>query len=258
LSDASLLGTVLRNLVDNAIKYTERGGVLVGCRRRGDKLRFEVWDTGPGIAQDQQELIFQDFYQIDNEARRRTQGLGLGLSIVRRMTAILGCDLGCRSREGQGAVFWVEAPLLAPQSPAPASAPSRTLEHGGGHIAIIDDDEQVLAGLKSLLENAGYTIQALTSAKPGYLRTALSECRTMPEMVVADYRLDGTLTGGDAIRSIRDILGADVPAIIITGDTAPERLREAKQSGFPILHKPVNPEELMALIHRGLRATDGV
>ncbi|MBL4614125.1 MAG: response regulator [Magnetovibrio sp.] len=255
-SDPSLLATVIRNLVDNAIKYTERGRVLVGCRRRKGKLRFEVWDTGPGIPADQRDLIFQDFYQINNEARQRTQGLGLGLSIVRRMSDLLGCRLGCHSVPGKGSVFWVDVPLSETRFVSEEVFYPIRLNRGDAHIVIIEDDEQVLLGLKSLLEGSGYTTQTFLTVNTNAIRDAFSGESPPPDLIIADYRLDAEMTGGDAIEMIRTILAAKVPAIIITGDTAPERLREAKQSGFPILHKPVMPEELIAMVHQILSDQD--
>ncbi len=255
-SDPSLLETIVRNLVDNAIKYTEEGRVLVGCRRRQGKLRIEVWDTGPGIPADQRELIFQDFYQIDNEARQRTQGLGLGLSIVRRMSDLLGCTMGCNSSPGNGSVFWIEAPRSSARQQHEDALMPITLHRGKAHIVIIEDDEHVLLGLKTLLENVGYTTQAFMTAQTNALRSAFVGTAKTPDLIIADYRLDAELTGRNAIDMIRKTLATDIPAIIITGDTAPERLREAKLSGFPILHKPVQPEELIAMVHQTLSHAD--
>lgn len=251
-TDPSLLETIVRNLVDNAIKYTDEGRVLIGCRRRNNKLRIEVWDTGPGIPIDQRELIFQDFYQIENEARQRAQGLGLGLSIVRRMSDLLGCRLGCDSTPGKGSVFWVEAPLSNnPQNREDVFYPI-TLDRGDAHIVIVEDDEHVLLGLKSLLESSGYTTQTFHTAQTNTIRNAFIGTAQIPDLIIADYRLDAALTGRDVIDMIRKTLATDIPAIIVTGDTAPERLREAKRSGFPILHKPVQPEELISMVHQTL------
>ncbi|HEY9079423.1 ATP-binding protein [Magnetovibrio sp.] len=251
-SDPSLLETIVRNLVDNAIKYTERGRVLIGCRRRDGHLRIEIRDTGPGIANDKLELIFQDFYQIDNQARQRAQGLGLGLSIVRRMSDLLGCRIGCSSKPGKGSTFWIDVPLSSIQVDEEEAFFPTSMVHGDEHIVIIEDDEQVLLGLKSLLNNAGYSTQTFLSAHTNTIRGAFIGASRIPDLIIADYRLDAELTGRDAIDMIRKTLATDIPAIIITGDTAPERLREAKKSGFPILHKPVQPEELMSKVHKVL------
>lgn len=255
-SDPSLLETTLRNLVDNAIKYTERGRVLVGCRRRGDRLRFEVWDTGPGIPKGQHELIFQDFYQIDNEARKRTHGLGLGLSIVKRMTALLGCNMGCDSQPGKGSVFWVDVPTASTCHEQNRREEPRlaidSLPMGDAHIVLVEDDEQVLMGLKSLLESRGYTTLSFQETNRKQIADTFAVKKRMPDLIIADYRLEAKTTGSEAIKMIREIMGRDIPAIIITGDTAPERLREAQRSGFPMLHKPIRPEELMLAIRHAL------
>lgn len=251
-SDPALLETVVRNLVDNAIKYTEQGKVLIGCRKRQDKLRFEVWDTGPGIPADQLKLIFDDFYQVDNEARRRTHGLGLGLSIVKRTSDLLGCSIGCTSVPGKGSTFWVEAPLSQVQptqeQPSKIRPDDAAQLRGNAHIVIVEDDEQVLAGLKSLLESQGYTTLGFSVANRQLIEDTFEQKRRHPDLIVADYRLEAHVTGREVISMVREILNEDIPAIIITGDTAPERLREAKESGFPILHKPVRPEELIAMV----------
>lgn len=255
-SDPSLLETVVRNLVDNAIKYTETGKVLVGCRRHGDRLRFEVCDTGPGIPEDQRALIFDDFYQVDNEARRRTHGLGLGLSIVKRMAALLGCEIGCDSLVGKGSRFWVDVPIAEALEPMRGDSAQdvrlQKLEQEDAYIFLIEDDEQVLTGLKALLQSKGFAVQAFHTAERTLFEKKLSASARVPDLIIADYRLEATVTGREAVEMIRQITGRDIPAIIITGDTAPERLREAKRSGFPILHKPVRPEELLMNIHDAL------
>ncbi|MCW8916871.1 MAG: ATP-binding protein [Magnetovibrio sp.] len=251
-SDPSLLETIVRNLVDNAIKYTEKGKVLVGCRHRGNKLRIEVWDTGPGIAPDKRHLIFQDFYQVDNPARQRSQGLGLGLSIVRRMSQLLDCQMGCESKVGHGSMFWIEVAVAHESEKKAPTFSTINLNRGNAHIVVIEDDEQILMGLKALLESAGYTTQTFNSGQAKTLRSAFVSAKKNPDIIIADYRLDADHTGRDAIELIRRTLATDIPAIIVTGDTAPERLREAKESGFPILHKPVRPEELMALVNKTL------
>jgi len=255
--DPSLLGTVVRNLLDNAIKYTEKGRVLVGCRKHKNALRIEIWDTGPGIPDDQKELIFQDFYQIDNEARKRTHGLGLGLSIVKRMANLLDCSMGFRSVVGKGSVFWVDAPL------AQDSAIDRRLSEndrkdipkapeGPVKIVIFEDDEHVLLGLKSVLEAHGYTTICFQSVQQQRIKDTFSNAVHRPDLIIADYRLESQVTGREAIALVQDTLGEAIPAIIITGDTAPTRLREAKTSGFPILHKPIRPELLLAKVQESL------
>jgi len=254
-SDPALLETMVRNLVDNAIKYTKKGKVLIGCRVKKNKVRVEVWDTGPGIPTDQQELIFQDFYQIDNEARQRIQGLGLGLSIVKRLSHLLGCSMGCSSVTNKGSLFWIETPLSYKAPPRehhalPPSPVAINPPHGDAHIVIIEDDEHILAGLKSLLEDQGYTTLGFQTTDPQLIKATFEQKPRRPDLIIADYRLEATTTGAEIISMIRALLHQDIPAIIITGDTAPERLRDAKKSGAPILHKPVSPEDLIALVRK--------
>lgn len=253
-SDPLLIETILRNLVDNAIKYAGKSRVLVGCRHTKGQLRIEVWDGGVGIAEDHQELIFQDYYQIENEARQRSQGLGLGLSIVTRLTRLLGCELGFSSEVGRGTGFWISVPLSHNQT-VPAIANDFSTKalavNGNEHIAIIEDDESVVSGLIAVLKRSGYSTRALSHLEKDITEETFSMER-IPDLIIADYRLDAGLTGRDAIELVRKKLNTAVPAIIITGDTAPERLREAKESGFEILHKPVSPEELLSTVQRAL------
>ena len=251
-SDPLLLETILRNLIDNAIKYAEGGKVIVGCRHRKDELRVEVWDSGPGIADDQKDLIFNDFYQIDNEARVRSQGLGLGLSIVQRLSKLLDHEIGFSSVIGRGTGFWISIPI-ANENIEIKDSHKEVIDISGGkeRIAIIENDESVISGLIAVLESSGYRPQAIRNLDHASIRDELSN-GTVPDIIIADYRLDAGVTGRDAINKVRKELGVKIPAIIITGDTAPERLREAKESGFDILHKPVKPEDLLASVRRTL------
>ncbi len=251
-SDPLLLETILRNLIDNAIKYAGDGKVLVGCRHREGRLRIEVWDSGPGIADDQKDLIFNDFYQIDNEARVRTQGLGLGLSIVRRISKLLGHEIGFSSIIGKGTNFWISVPM-ANEDIKIQNIYKEPINILGGKecIAIIEDDESVITGLVTVLEGSGYVPQVIRNVNSRSIKDELPDGVT-PDLIIADYRLDAGVTGRDAINKVRKELGTNIPAIIITGDTAPERLREAKESGFDILHKPVKPEDLLISVRRTL------
>lgn len=255
-SDPLLIETILRNLVDNAIKYAGGGRVIIGCRHVGNKIKVEVWDSGPGIAENQKELIFNDFYQIDNEARRRSQGLGLGLSIVRRLVKLLGHELGFSSVVGKGTGFWVSIPLATEHIESPNNAIKFNVAKGNmENIAIIENDDSVISGLVAVLDGSGYKTHVLSTLDKHSIKRALQN-NIIPDLIIADYRLDGGLTGGDAIAKVRDALATEIPAIIITGDTAPERLREAKKSGFDILHKPIKPEELLASVHKKLSSNE--
>ena len=255
-SDPLLIETILRNLVDNAIKYAGDGRVVIGCRHIGDKLKVEVWDSGAGIADDQKDLIFNDFYQIDNDARQRSQGLGLGLSIVRRLAALLGHELGFSSTIGKGTGFWLVVPLVKKNAAISNESTAHFAINGNmKNIAIIENDETIISGLVAVLDGAGYKTHVLHDLGEDSIRNNLPE-NIIPDIIIADYRLDGGVTGGNAIAKVRSVLGKEIPAIIITGDTAPQRLREAKKSGFDILHKPIKPEDLLTAINKKIAGPD--
>ncbi len=240
-SDAALVALILRNLVSNAIRYTEKGGVLVGCRTRGGAVEVEVWDTGIGIAPEHEQDVFREFHQLGNPERDRRKGLGLGLAIASGMAATLGHALVLRSRVGRGSVFRLALPLT--DAPAVAEAATRSGDKVrllGLRVLVIDDDETVRSGMQHLLRDWGAVCDAAES-----IDEALVMARAhAPALVISDYRLREQRTGAEAIAAVRSALGVDVPALLITGDTAPERLREAEASGVALLHKPVAPADL--------------
>jgi two-component system CheB/CheR fusion protein len=248
-SDPKLLARILRNLVANALRYTEHGRVLIGCRRRGDVAAIQVWDTGRGISAEDLPGIFEEFQQLANPARERAKGLGLGLAIVRRLATLLGHPVDVRSWPGRGSVFEIQVPLLAAVAP-PLVAPAVVASPAAGArrlVILVDDDPLVLVGLRTALGFAGYRTlaigatedlgPALTKLDPGSVRCAIS-----------DYRMPGAWTGIGVLQRIGALLGRDIPGILLTGDTSPERLREARASGFRLLHKPVGIAELRATI----------
>lgn len=256
-SDPALLERVLRNLLNNAVRYTRSGRILLGCRRRGGTLRFEVWDTGIGIPAGELKNIFREFHQLGNPERDRRQGLGLGLAIVERLCGLLGHRVRVASQEGKGSMFAVETPLAAGRAPP---SPPRQLRLGllcaSAAIVVIDDEPDVLDSTRLLLESWGHTVLSGTSADDVVAR--LAELGREPDLVLADYRLRNGDTGGQAVARVESQLEGRVPAIILTGDTAPERLQQAKALGYGLLHKPVQPEALRTAIDealaRGLRA----
>ncbi|MES1179468.1 MAG: hybrid sensor histidine kinase/response regulator [Myxococcales bacterium] len=246
-SDAALLERVLGNLVANAIRYTHTGGVLVGCRKRGQTLTIAVWDSGIGIASEQHERIFEEFFQLGNPERDRRNGLGLGLPIARRIVHLLGSELSLHSTPGRGSVFALSVGLGDPgvvvQAPAELAVSGDAL--AGRCVIVIDDEASIRQGMHELLSQWGCT--SLEAASAGQALELLASARAVPELVLADYRLAGGNNGEAAVRLLRERFGAALPALLITGDTAPERLREAKQSGLHVLHKPVRPAQLRAL-----------
>jgi CheY-like chemotaxis protein len=246
-SDPALVELILRNLILNAIRYTGQGGVLVACRARGEQTLLEVWDTGIGIEPSQQQEIFHEFHQLGNPERDRNKGLGLGLAIAQGLARTMGHELSLASTPGHGSVFRLSLPI------ARAAVVSDDLETAHSHarelnlrVLVIDDDEVVRAGMVQLLRGWGCACVAVES-----IAEAQAAARAYrPDMVISDYRLREQRTGAEAIAALRAEFGADLPALLITGDTAPERLREARASGVPLLHKPVSP----SLLYRRLES----
>ena len=249
-SDSVLLGRILGNLLDNALKYTEQGGVLLSCRRRGNAARIEVWDTGAGIAAEDQAAIFDEFVQVGPARHDRSQGLGLGLSIVQRLAALLGHELSLRSVPGRGSVFSVTVPLAAESVESVRPPPLLVAaDKGGPPLAVmLDDDATILAALGMLLEEWGF--ETIGAATPDEVLAQIAQRRRRPDVIVADYYLPGGRTGTDAIRQIRAYCNAPVPSIVLTGDTGPERALEVGRIGSHLLQKPVMPDMLQDMVHR--------
>jgi signal transduction histidine kinase len=247
-TDSTLLFRVLSNLVSNALRYTESGGIVVGCRRRGTNVLIEVWDTGIGIPPEHQERIFEEFYQLNNPERDRTRGLGLGLATVRRIAQLLDHPIRLQSRTGRGSRFSIEVPIADPSRIPLASV---TVEHkvpnllGGKFIVVIDDEASVRLGMQSLLESWG--CKCLTASDANEALAAMDD-RT-PDFIIADLRLRGDDTGIDAINAIRAQLGDAIPAVLISGDTATEQLRKVSSAGLTMMHKPLKAVRLRALLN---------
>lgn len=252
-SDPALLETILRNLLSNAIKYTETGRVLVGCRRHGEGLRIVVADTGIGIAPAQQQAIFEPFHQVDNTARDRSKGLGLGLAIVARVAQLLGHEIGLSSAPGGGAQFWIDVPradtsneIRSEQQTAPVMT-NGVDAIAGAHVLLVEDEAMVAESVQQLLQTWG--CQVSTAGDTAAALAATDGAAAAPDLIIADYRLPCAARGSDAIGAVRAQTGRDIPGVILTGDTAPERLREAQRSGYNLLHKPVRPARLRALMN---------
>lgn len=249
-TDPSMLERVLRNLVSNAIRYTHNGSVLLGCRRRndpinGDRINIEIHDTGIGISDDNIDNIFEEFYQVENPERDRSKGLGLGLAIVKRLADLLHCPLSVRSSTNKGSVFSISVPFVANTMSAPAPQLSYVEDLKGTRVLIIDDEALIRVGMCQVLEEWGCEVMQAESI--GQALDLLTEpCEI--DMILTDYRLRENQTGLDAIESIHTACNKKIPAIILTGDTAPERLREAKDSGYKLLHKPVSSAKLRSLM----------
>jgi two-component system, sensor histidine kinase len=245
-TDSTLLFRVLSNLVANAIRYTEEGGVLVACRMRRRSVSIEVWDTGVGIPADQHERIFEEFYQLNNPSRDRARGLGLGLATVRRIVRLLNHPMRLRSIAGKGTVFSIEIPLADAKTAHAATVEQKVPNLIGGKlIAVIDDEESVRLGMQSLLESWG--CKCVTAMDGSEALKNLG--RRRPDFIIADLRLRTDENGIDVIRQLRKELGDDIPAVLISGDTAPDQLRNVSAAGLTMMHKPLKAVRLRAMLN---------
>jgi signal transduction histidine kinase len=254
-SDPVLLERIVLNLVSNAVRYTTSGGIVVGCRRRGTMLRIEVADSGPGIPEDQRRKIFSEFYRLADAAKTDQAGLGLGLAIVERLCALLDHPIELASTPGKGSRFSVTVPT-APAAALPKSEPSQPAAIDvarGKLVVVIDNDTRVLEGMGGLLHNWGCRV--VTAATPEAALTDVSHIsrEARPDLIISDYHLADGQSGITAIAKLREVYGA-IPAFVMSGDTAPERLREAQESGHQLLHKPVQPMTLRVMMSRFLKS----
>ncbi|OTP70929.1 chemotaxis protein CheB [Caballeronia sordidicola] len=253
-SDPHLLMQVIRNLLSNAFKYTKRGRVLLGCRRKGDRLRIEIWDTGIGIPSDELKAIFDEYHQLDNAARERSRGLGLGLSIANRLADLLGDRITVRSQPGKGSVFSIEVLLVQPETSAPPKqdgdrvvgvATPEPNAHNGS-ILVIEDDPEVRDLIGSMLTAEGYNARTASDGVEG-LELVLQHV-IQPNLILADYNLPGGMNGLQVVASVRKIVRREVPAIILTGDISLETLRDIAQGRCLHLNKPVKVGDLIKAI----------
>ena len=259
-SDRRLLEQMMRNLISNALKYTHRGRVLVGCRRHQGKLRIEVWDTGIGIPESELKSIFDEYHQVDNPARQRSQGLGLGLSIVKSLGELLGHPIGVRSQQGKGSVFSIEVPLQPSGHSSAAhrhphvsdDAPSHTAPRTGA-ILIIEDDPEVREPLQLFLHEEGYAISTAVDGPAALEAVARGTMR--PDLVLADYNLPNGLNGVQISEKLSQVLDGRIPFIILTGDISTETLRNIALHDCVHLNKPVKLGELTRTIEKLLAKT---
>lgn len=250
-TDPSLLERILRNYIANALRYTRSGKVLMGCRRHGQSLRIEIWDTGIGIPRKELRNIFREFHQVGNPGRDRRQGLGLGLAIVERLAALLGHRINVVSVPGKGSMFSVDVPLVASKAAVtPPRQLSLDMNSRGATIVVVDDEPDVLDAMQVLLGSWGHRVVPACGIEEAL--AAVRGLEKMPDLIIADYRLGMGHTGGQAIAGIRGVTNTMIPAIIVTGDTAPERLRQAEACGHGLLHKPVRPDVLRSAIDQAL------
>ncbi|MGQ0801619.1 MAG: hybrid sensor histidine kinase/response regulator [Pseudomarimonas sp.] len=240
-TDPQLLRRILQNFLANAVRYTQVGGVLLGVRRRGDRLRIEVWDSGPGIEIADQTIIFEEFRRL----RQGGQGLGLGLSIAERLAHLLGHKIELRSVPGRGSCFAITVPACAPQKAATQVPRDAIGEPILQRILVVDNDVSVLAAMQGLLSSWG--CEVLTAASPP-AAFALVATQT-PSLLLLDYHLDFDSTGIVLLKELRAKLG-DIPAAIITADHSEAIRREVEAAGAWLLHKPLKPLALKSLLAR--------
>lgn len=246
-TDRTLLERLLRNLLNNAFRYTQSGGVLLGFRKRKNDLIFEIWDTGIGISDDEKDKIFSEFYQSGNTERDRSKGLGLGLSICQRITSLLGTEINYHSIEGKGSVFRFKLPITENREIIEDFLPSnhsnddnKVIDLTGKIILIVDDDLEVLRAMIQLIKN--WEMIPLTARDSVEAFETLEQRHLSPDIMICDHRLNGDETGLDVVKKIQSRY--QIPALMITGDTAPENLLALDNSGLIILHKPVQPDVL--------------
>lgn len=253
-TDCHLLVRILRNFLSNACRYTDSGQILLGVRRRGDKVRLEVWDTGVGIAVDQQEKIFQEFNQLGNNHASGRKGVGLGLAIVERIATILGARIELRSQVGRGSCFSVEVPLsdvaLQPSlSKLPSPAALHSLE--GQRILVIDNEPEILHSMGALLDQWQCEVVLATD----YSGAVDALDQQAPDLIVVDLHLDHGVTGLQVVEQLRCDFSAMIPAVLITADYTDQEQELRKKLLIPVLTKPVRPGKLRAVLSQQLKTT---
>ena len=249
-TDAHLLETVLRNLISNAIRYTPRGHVLVGCRRRAQGLMICVYDTGVGIESTHLEAIFDAYYQVPSETRRNNAGIGLGLSIVSRISNLLSLERVVRSVPGRGSLFAVVVPY---GSEIPERAQSRWQTAGerrsrSALVVVIDDNEDALAGMAAVLQNWGCRAVTATAATDAVVKLISADLE--PDLIVSDYHHGGGLKGDEAITEVQQEFDRRTAAATMTSDPDPALRKSLQERGFVVLDKPLNLAKLRAMIDR--------
>jgi signal transduction histidine kinase/CheY-like chemotaxis protein len=247
-SDPLMLRRMLQNLVANAIRYTDSGGVLIAAREHRDNVVIQVWDTGPGIAQTERQRIFEEFQRGAAHEVAGARGFGLGLSIVKRMSDALNHPLSLRSRLGKGSCFSITAPSTAPPQAVAAATPPQVsgANLAGQPVIVVDNDLEVLKAMQTLLSRWGADLRLARDLED--ISDILADTSFKPALILADYQLDNDVTGVEIIALVRSALGSQTPAIVITADRRDSTTQQVSKANCELLHKPVKPAELRALM----------
>ena len=256
-TDIHLLARILRNFLSNAIRYTESGRVLLGCRRRGDSVSIEVWDTGIGIAEDKQEEIFQEFKRGDGQRLKQDRGLGLGLAIVDKITRILGHPIRVSSQLGQGSMFAVSVPLAGVhelQRPAVVDVPSYHQDHlEGVRVWVIDNDPAICLAMRTLLESWGCWVTTALSEED--LGEQVGNFEMPVDLLIVDYHLDHDVNGVDVVVNIHQQRPTPIPTLMITANYSNELKQQMRALGHTLMHKPVKPMHLKTAMNHLLKCS---
>ncbi|MEE9310354.1 MAG: hybrid sensor histidine kinase/response regulator [Cocleimonas sp.] len=257
-SDPVLLENILRNLLQNAIRYTKDGKILLSCRKQNGMVLIQVWDTGKGIAPEHQELIFVEFQQLQNPERDQNKGLGLGLAICRRLSVLIGARLGLKSQQGTGSVFTLKIPIMSDNDVIKHQSiktdlipPSKQVDFKQATVLVIDDNKTVLDAMSALLE--GWGCEVLTTDSVAETITIAKTYQGHIDAIIADYRLRDNTTGVDAMNAFSKLVDYQTARVLITGDTAPDRMQEIVAHGIPVLHKPIKSAHLKTALSSMLR-----
>ncbi len=253
-SDPALLERILGNFMSNAIRYTNKGSVLIGCRKRGDKVVIEVWDTGCGISDDQMSLIYEDFYQIENKERDRGKGLGLGLALAKRLSESLEHKIVSKSTFGSGSCFSVLVNIGEKTVDENQDESFMNIMNlSGVNILLVEDDMDVLKATKQLLESWGCKVKTARN-KDEVMNLIKENPYDNPDIILADNRLPGDASGIDITYLIQEKLQASIPCVIMTGDVERNHVQSIIDQGFPVLLKPIQPAKFRAMLSHLIQA----
>ncbi|WP_119302324.1 ATP-binding response regulator [Dongia deserti] len=250
VSDRVLLERIISNFVSNAIRYTETGGVVVGCRRDGKDARLEVWDTGSGFDPKYSQAIFEEFFRIADEQTKHKHSLGLGLNIAKRLADMLHHEIRVRSVPGRGSVFSVKVPvgnIWHSDIGEPEINERIGGEFTGLTVLVLEDDENLREALTTLLQRWGIEVHSFNTFND--VATSFRALEIKPDFIITDYRLRGGVAGTDVVQQVRNCLGTACPAVVVTADTNPSLIKQIRNNGFPVLIKPVSPPSLRVMMH---------